>query len=159
VGQQPNMPLRMEDLPRPDHHPPPPRHWSPQRPGDVSSPGESRWGGAFATPGSDSGFALSLLAERESGERDDDTTAALAVLMMARASHFGRAPVRMDADVAEIVLGRAEKSAADASAVVRGVSRSRDRAGELLESVDLGLLTADAERVDTASGGAESMSS
>jgi hypothetical protein len=142
LGQQPNVPLRIEDLPRPSHHPPPARRWSPQRPGDLLSPEESRWGGAYATPGPDSGFAYSLLARRAAGERDDDTIAALATLVMARASHFGRAPVPMDAVVAEKVLELAGSSG-DTCALVRGVAGSAERARELLEAVELGLLTAE----------------
>lgn len=121
-------------------------------------PGESRRDGAFGIPGPDSGFALSLLAERASEARDDDTIAALAVLMMARAAHLGRAPVAMDADVAEIVLGLAGGSAAGAAATVRGVARSPGRARDLLEAVDFELLTTAAGEVQmrAASSGAAS---
>ena len=151
MGQQPNVPLQMEDLPRPELDPAPARRWVPQRPGDLSGPGESRWGGAYGTPGPDSGYALSLLAGSSEG-RDADTTAALAVLMMARASHFGRAPTSTDSEVAEAVLGLAGGSAPGGAAeVVRGVARSARRARELLEAVDLGVLTG--EPAPRASGG------
>jgi hypothetical protein len=39
------------------------------------------------------------------GEAEADVRAALAALMVARASRFGRAPVAEDADVAETLLG------------------------------------------------------
>ena len=61
MGQQPNMPLTMADLPRPEPHPGPARGWRAGRPGDPSSPADVPWGGAFGTPGPDTGYALRLL--------------------------------------------------------------------------------------------------
>jgi len=101
VGQQPNMPLTMEDLPRPEPRPGPSRGWRAGRPGDPSSPADVPWGGAFGTPGPDTGYALRLLAGRagEPGEMS-----ALAAIVAARASRLGRAPVPADVAAAEAVL-------------------------------------------------------
>jgi len=95
------MPLTMEDLPRPEPRPGPSRRWRAGRPGDLSSPAEVPWGGAFGTPGPDAGYAQRLLAGR-AGEPGE--TAALAVIVAARASRLGRAPVRADIAVAEAIL-------------------------------------------------------
>src|SRR4030042_1832111 len=103
------MPLAVEDLPRPGALPAPPGRWRARRPGDLGSPGEVPWGGAFGTPGPDTGYPLGLLSERPlalaAGERRDDAEAAVAALMAARASALGRAPVAADAEVAELILG------------------------------------------------------
>lgn len=108
MGQQPNVPLEIEDLPRRTPKPAAPRRWSPNRPGDLAGPADVPWGGAFGTPGPDAGYALRLLGDRDlalvTGEGRADLEAALAALMVARASHFGRAPVMADAEVAEALL-------------------------------------------------------
>lgn len=101
MGQQPNMPLTIEDLPRPEPHPAPARRWRAQRPGDPSSPADVPWGGAFGTPGPDTGYALQLLA---GGAHRPEEYLALATIMAARASRLGRAPVAADADAARIIL-------------------------------------------------------
>ena len=109
MAQQPNIQLRIEDLPRPTAHPAAPRRWSPKRPGELDSPEEVPWGGMYGTPGPDSGYAFRLIADLDVPftERDDhhDTVAALAALASARASHFGRAPTRVDVDVALLLVG------------------------------------------------------
>ncbi|MFQ5947861.1 MAG: hypothetical protein ACE5KX_03255 [Acidimicrobiia bacterium] len=109
MGQQPNIELSIEDLPRPTPRQAAPRRWSPKRPGDLGAPEEVPWGGMFGTPGPDAGYALVLLQERglpiAGDEEADDVETALADLMAARASHYGRAPVGEDAEVAELILG------------------------------------------------------
>jgi hypothetical protein len=147
VGQQPNIQLRLEDLPRP--RPAPARRWSARRPGDPAGPEQVPWGGAFGTPGPDTGYALRLLVDRPlalaEGERRADAEQMVAALMAARASLLGRAPVAADADVAELMLGfRAEGSAADESAVGRRRFSARGSEGvrRLLEAVDIDLLAA-----------------
>jgi hypothetical protein len=109
VGQQPNIELAVEDLPRPTHDTAPARRWSPGRPGEIGGPGEMPGGGAFGTPGPDTGFALRILAGRtlDLGERErrHDADTALAALMAARASRAGRGPTVEDAEVAELLLG------------------------------------------------------
>lgn len=109
MGQQPNIHLGIEDLPRPEPHPAAPGRWSPGRPGELGSPRDTPWGGSYGTPGPDAGYAYRILALRPSpatpGENPHDVEAALASLMVARASGLGRAPVATDADVAELLLG------------------------------------------------------
>lgn len=67
------------------------------------------WGGAFGTIGPDSGYALLLIKQRaiELGDGEDPHGAeqVLAAIATARASHFGRAPIGEDVDIAEILSG------------------------------------------------------
>ena len=108
MGQQPNVPQRIENLPRPTSHPGPARRWRPDRPGDLSDPEEVPWGGPFGTPAPDAGYALRLLSDRPLPGGDDarhDVTAAVAAVMAARASSLGRAPVAADVDAAIALLG------------------------------------------------------
>lgn len=130
MGQQPNMPLTMEDLPRPEAHPGPSRRWRAGRPGDLASPAEVPWGGAFGTPGPDAGYAQRLLAGR-AGEPGE--TKSLAAIVAARASRMGRAPVPADIAAAEALL----------ALVPAGGSPGHGAEGRrrLLESLDAGLLT------------------
>jgi hypothetical protein len=160
VGQQPNIHLGIEDLPRPESHPAPPRRWSPGRPGDPRSPADIEWGGGFGTPGPDSGYAWIVLADRElpmgEGEDPQDIRAAVAALMVARASHFGRAPVGGDADVAEMLLGYRTDGlpveVIDRIAEIRrdrlpGLGRAKGRARELVAVVDAAALASDPEAI------------
>lgn len=130
MGQQPNMPLTMEDLPRPEPRPGPSRGWRAGRPGDLASPAEVPWGGAFGTPGPDAGYAQRLLAGR-TGEPGE--TRALAAIVAARASRLGRAPVPADIAAAQAVL----------AVVPAGTLSGHGAEGRrrLLESLDPSLLT------------------
>jgi hypothetical protein len=108
VGQEPNIPLGFEDLPRPTPKPSAPRRWSPRRPGEVGSPAEMPWGGSFGTPGPDIGFAIRIARTRGipgPEERRADAEAAIVAVMAARASAVGRAPTNPDFDVAVDLLG------------------------------------------------------
>lgn len=108
MGQQPNIPLAVEDLPRATAHPGPARRWSPVRPGDLPRPEAVPWGGSFGTPGPDAGYSLRLVraAHLPGGDRDRrDVVAAVAAVVSARASAIGRAPVGADVDVAVRLLG------------------------------------------------------
>lgn len=109
MGQQPNIELRLEDLPRAAPEPAAPKRWSPHRPGELGSPEAVPWGGRFGTPGPDSGFAFKLVAERELAlgptERRADVEAVAAAVAAARASKLGRAPRPEDVDVALLALG------------------------------------------------------
>jgi len=136
MGQQPNMPLSLEDLPRAQPHPAPARRWRAGRPGDLSAPAEVPWGGAFGTPGPDAGYALRLLQDRDSGGAERP---ALATVMGARASRLGRAPVAADAEAAEIILALAPASPVHAPGVPGHGAEAPRR---LLESLDASLLAA-----------------
>lgn len=136
MGQQPNMPLTIEDLPRPEARPAPPRRWRADRPGDLSSPREVPWGGAFGTPGPDTGYALRLLCD--SGE-DLAEARPLATVMAARSSRLGRAPVAADIEAARILL-------ASAPAEKRG-GHGSEGARRLLEALEPGLLAASLEEL------------
>ena len=108
MGQQPNMPIGIEDLPRHVTHPGAPRRWKPDRPGDLTGPGDIPRGGAFGTPGPDTGYAIRILRDRDlpgaAGHRRDVATAVAAV-MGARAAALGRAPVPGDVEAALVLLG------------------------------------------------------
>ncbi len=112
MGQEPNIPLRIEDLPRPTPQPDPARRWSPDRPGELHGPDDVPWGGMFGTPGPDAGYVLRLLHHAEfepaQGEDRHDVEVALAAIAAARASHFGRAPTDEDVQVAMAILGLGE---------------------------------------------------
>jgi hypothetical protein len=108
MGQQPNIELKIEDLPRPTPHVAPARRWVPQRPGDLHAPADVPWGGKYGTPGPDTGYALALIGARDlpvsPGERGD-VDAALTAIVSARSSTFGRAPTVYDVDMAVLLLG------------------------------------------------------
>lgn len=155
MGQQPNIRLGIQDLPRPEAHPAAPRRWSPRRPGELGSPDEVPWGGAFGTPGPDAGYAMTVLASRDipaaEGEDSHDVAAALAALMAARASHFGRAPVAADADVAEVLLGyrsdglgegTRERLAALRRRLLPGFGHAKHRSRDLVAAFAREVLTA-----------------
>lgn len=149
MGQQPNVQLQLEGLPRREPHPGPARRWAARRPGDLAGPQEVPWGGAFGTPGPDTGYAWHLLAGRPvalaPGESRADAERLAAVLMAARASRFGRAPVVGDADVAEMILGLrvGGPAGADPAPVRRHLSaHGADVLSRLLAAVDPDLLVA-----------------
>jgi hypothetical protein len=71
------------------------------------------WGGAFGTPGPDTGWALKLVRAADLPERTEGLELVLAALMAARASHFGRAPVPEDLEVAKTLAGFGEGLPAD----------------------------------------------
>jgi hypothetical protein len=106
MGQQPNVEITPADLPRETPEPGPPRRWRPgMRPGIITSPEQMRWGGAFGTPGPDTGFALRIIRAAELSDSSPALEEVLAALMAARASIFGRAPVVEDLEVAKVIVG------------------------------------------------------
>ena len=108
MGQQPNVEIDPSDLPRPVPDTDPPRRWRPTRPGVIVSPDQMPWGGAFGTPGPDTGYGMKLVREADLPERTDGLESVLAALMAARASLFGRAPVIEDLEVAKLLAGLGE---------------------------------------------------
>lgn len=135
MGQQPNMPLTIEDLPRAEARPGPARRWRASRPGDPGSPADLRWGGAFGTPGPDTGYALHLLSGRG---LPADEAKAVAAVAAARASRLGRAPVASDLEAAEIILAPSVRDAGGRLRLGHGVEGLQ----RLLESLDAALLAA-----------------
>jgi len=150
VGQQPNIELEMADLPRPTDYTGAARRWSPSRVGELGSPADVPVGGRFGNPGPDAGYALKLLADRDietaPGERRHDAVAAIAAVMAARASSFGRAPVVGDAAVAEVILGYSGQAAEDRSAArvvaVAGLAHHPAAARPLVAAIDQAALAA-----------------
>lgn len=149
MGQQPNIPLGIEDLPRSTPKPGPPRRWSPNRPGDLAAPEEVPWGGAFGTPGPDTGYALVLLRKRHldllPGESRRDAEAALAAVMAARGSRLGRAPMAADADAAEIILGFGSVDPSRRRPWTAGLAHDPARVRQLVAAVDSEALVASVE--------------
>lgn len=152
----------MQDLPRPVLHPDPARRWKPERPGEITGPAEAKWGGAYGTPGPDTGYVLRLIKHRHpslpAGEDRHDVVTALAALASARASAFGRAPTMTDVDVAVTLLGLDATTPADVAAdfadARRGpglanLSHRPDRRRALVDAVPRDLLEAGLDDVKT----------
>lgn len=127
MGQEPNIRLGLEDLPRATPKPAAPRRWEPNRPGEVGSPAEMPWGGQFGTPGPDTGFALRFVGARElpgGPEHRADVEAAVVTVVAARASAAGRAPTPSDVDVAIELLGLSDEGGLRA---LRGLAHDSKR--------------------------------
>lgn len=150
MGQQPNIQLPPEDLPRRVPGPGAARRWRPGRPGELRSPEQVPWGGAFGTPAPDGGFAARLVAARGirvgPGEDHRDLAAAVRAIAAARASRLGRAPALVDVEVAEMLLGlhpdQEEGTVSPQRRAERlgGVGRDAVALGDLVASVDPALL-------------------
>lgn len=128
MGQQPNVPLGIEDLPRHTAHPAAPGRWRPDRPGDLGSPGEVPHGVGFGTPGPDTGYALRLLRGRDlpgGEEHRADVIAAVAAVMGARAAALGRAPVPADAAAAITLLALDDAAASRLAGIGHDHTRLR----------------------------------
>lgn len=109
MAQQPNIELDPEDLPRAVPTPDPPRRWTPSmRPGMITSPAQMPRKGKFGTPGPDTGWALKLINAADLPDRGDELVGVLTALVSARASHFGRAPIPEDLEVAMVLCGIGE---------------------------------------------------
>lgn len=135
MGQEPNIPLGVEDLPRATPKPGAPRRWVPQRPGEVGSPAEMPWGGSFGTPGPDIGFAIKIVRSRDLPGGDDrrgDVEAAVVAVMAARASAVGRAPTAPDVDVALDLLGLHSDDAIEA---LDGIAHDSKRLRRLVADI------------------------
>ncbi len=109
MGQEPNYEIAPADRPRPTPEPAPARRWRPNRPGDLHAPSQVPWGGAFGTPGPDTGYALKLASEAvieiEAGESRENVESLLVLIMSARASLFGKAPSFNDLRFGLLLLG------------------------------------------------------
>jgi hypothetical protein len=99
------------------------------------------WGGAFGTPGPDTGFAIKIvrgwdLPGGPAARRDLER--AIVAVVSARASAVGRAPTAADVEVAIDLLGLDEQSAVEGLA---GIGRDHSRLGALVASIDHDALT------------------
>ena len=151
MGQQPNIRIGIEHLPRWTAKPGAAGRWAPDRPGDLLAPESVPWGGAFGTPGPDTGYALKIAAGRDypliEGATRADLVAAMAALMAARASHYGRAPMAADAEVAEALLGVGTPDASWGVAWIRGLAHDGGAVRDLIGAVDADALVAPLEVV------------
>lgn len=104
MAQQPNIELTPVDFPRASLETAPATR-SKFRPGMITSPDEVPRGPGFGTPGPDTGWALHILHRADIPERSKGLEHVLMALMSARSSHYGRAPVPEDLDVALALVG------------------------------------------------------
>lgn len=151
MGQQPNIPITLADLPRATPKPAAARRWRPDRPGDLVTPEQVPWGGAFGTPGPDTGYALRLFRKRgitvDPGVRNDVEAAVMAIVG-ARTSALGRAPVGPDIDFAIDLLDL------PAAAVgLAGIAHDHSRLRSLVESVPRDVFMAPFPARDRSGGG------
>jgi hypothetical protein len=77
------------------------------RPGVIAAPAQMPRGGAFGTPGPDTGYALVLIRAANVALTTNQEKV-IAALMAARSSHKGRAPVGEDLEVALVLAGIGE---------------------------------------------------
>ena len=93
-------------------------------------------GSGFGRTGPDSGYALSLIAGRRfelaEGERRADVDVALAAIVSARASLFGRAPTGRDVDMASVLYPFVSALDAGVLSLTADEARSRMAAGTSL---------------------------
>lgn len=134
MGQQPNVPLEIEDLPRHTGHPEAPQRWTPNRPGDLGGPATVPHGGAFGTPGPDAGYALRLLRGRDlpgGGHHTNDVVAVVAAVVAARAAAVGRAPGPADVDAALALLKLDDAAVAALAGIAHDHARLRALVGAI----------------------------
>lgn len=134
MGQQPNVPLGIEDLPRHTPHPAAAPRWTPNRPGDLGGPATVPRGGTFGTPGPDAGYAIHLVRGRDlpGGEHHaGDVAAAVAAVVAARAAAIGRAPVPVDVDAALILLELDDAAVAALAGIAHDHARLRALVGSI----------------------------
>ena len=134
MGQQPNVPVSIQDLPRHTAHPPAPQRWSPDRPGDLSGPDTLPSGGRFGAPGPDAGYALRLVKRATlpgGAHHARDVVALVAAVVTARAAALGRAPVPADVDAALVLLALDDASAAGAAGIAHDHARLRARVSDI----------------------------
>lgn len=102
------VPTNRELQPRRGLPLPPPRRWIANRPAELGA--EQPHGPSLGTPGPDQGYALSLAARFHGrltldGVTEHDAIAGCLGIALQRASHFGRAPVIHDLDIAFRIWG------------------------------------------------------
>lgn len=107
MGRQPNLPIGEAERPVARLGRAPEKRWTPHRPGEIELPADFPTSGPFGKPGPDTGWALRLIAksEFERGNRPGALDELLVAMVGARASANGRAPVKVDVNVALSILG------------------------------------------------------
>ena len=105
MGQQPNIELDVDRLPRSAPEPGAPSGWKPYRPGEINSPSDMATGGVFGNPSPDSGWVVKLVRQAEFDRSSRVVDNVVATIASARASVFGRGPVPDDVEAALIILG------------------------------------------------------
>lgn len=120
MGQQPQYEIEPEDRPREVAQPAPPRRWKAGRPGDLHRPSDVPSSSGFGNPGPDSGYALRLIGATDlplaPDERRAEVETTVMHLMVARASHHGRAPSQGDLQFATMLLGLSPNDVVPAAA-------------------------------------------
>ena len=161
MGQQPKHEIEPKDRPRPTAQPAVPRGWKAKRPGDLHRPGDVPTSSGFGNPGPDSGYALRLAAQADlpltSGEQRADVEVTLMHVMVARASHHGKAPSAGDLQFAIMVLGLASVDLVPAAANAKltaarhywapRVGHSRSAARAMVAKLTPGLLNLELDEV------------
>jgi len=141
VGLEPNIRLGFESLPRVTLKPAAPRRWSPHRPGEIGSSDDMPWGGAFGTPGPDTGFAYRIVRSLDlpgSAHHRDDVEAVVVAVMAARSSAMGRAPTASDVPMAVDLLDLTEAKAES----FLGIAGDHVRLSETVAALPVDRLTA-----------------
>lgn len=136
MGREPNIRLGFEDRPRATPEPGVPRRWSPRRPGEIESPEEMPWGGAFGTPGPDPGFAYRIVGSFDlPGDESHrpDVEAVLVAVVTARASAMGRAPSASDVVTAIDLLELTEATAGSFG----GIASDHARLGRVVAALPI----------------------
>jgi hypothetical protein len=158
MGQQPNIAIDMEDLPRRGPEPGVPGPWKPSRPGEITGPEEMPVGGLFGNPSPDTGWVLRLVrrAEFDRGSRPEDLERVAGTVAGARASAFGRGPTPEDVEAALTVLGlRPEGLSSELVATLterratwlRRSSHEVVKGRSVLEEIDRSLLVGSLEEI------------
>jgi hypothetical protein len=156
MGQQPNIELDASDLPRVNLEPGVARRTAVARPGEITTPEASVFGGAFGRPGPDTGWVLRLVGATEFDRSERGIESIVASVAAARAAHNGRGPTSSDVEVALILLGLrpegipehvVEQLSSARVKWVRKAAREKVKGSSFLAQLSPGLLSADPERV------------
>ena len=105
MGQQPNIEITEEDLPRPTPEPGPAVKWRAAKPGIPAGPGDVP---AFARTGPDAGWALKLISKADLPDPDPKLRAVVTGLVLARSAAMGRAAIPEDIEAALVLCGFGE---------------------------------------------------
>jgi hypothetical protein len=111
----------------------------------ISTPAEMPTGDGFGTPGPDAGFAKTLISRAEIDGRSPELEAVLSAIMVARASSFGRAPTRVDLEVALAMCGLGDGDAPDwvherCKRWMHAISHDKPKGRTALSEIDRDLL-------------------